>query len=285
MTLTRKINAVLTKRISCYNRRVKKIIVSALKGGVGKTSITVNLGKALLRLGNKVGLLDVDATAPTLDKALGLAESPVWGLDSARAQYIPSLVNGLYILTLASHYGPTPAVMWDEPTLIRAMKELLRDVQWPPLDYLLLDSPPSSSGFMQALYDRIADTLYGVVLVFQPSDIAAADLVRTLNFVKIKKVPLIGLISNMSYCISPSGERFWPFLSPKIELGSVCREHGIPLLGEVPLTSSQQVIDTEFDGIVQRMANLKPVVIKDTVLKKLYRAIAKEALKAVIRRL
>lgn len=264
---------------------VKKIIISALKGGVGKTSITVNLGRALLRANNRVGLLDVDATAPTLDKALGLAEAPRWGLDSARAQYLPFQVDGLYLLTLASHYGPTPAVLWDEPTLIRAMKELLRDVQWPELDYLLLDSPPSSSGFMQALYDEMASSLYGVVLVFQPSDIAAADLVRTLDFVKIKKVPLIGLISNMSYCISPSGERFWPFLSPKMELGSVCREHGIPLLGEVPLTPSQQVIDSEFDMIVQRMAGLSPVILRDSVFKRLYRAIAEEALKAGIRRL
>lgn len=263
----------------------KTILIGALKGGTGKTSTTVNLGKALYRAGNRVGLLDVDVTAPTLDKALGLAETPRWGLDSARAQYLPFQVDGLYVLTLASHYGPTPAVLWDEPTLIRAMKEVLRDVQWPELDYLLLDSPPSSSGFMQALYDEMASSLYGVILVFQPSDIAAADLVRTLDFVKIKKVPLIGLISNMSYCLSPSGEKFWPFLSPKMELGSVCREHGIPLLGEVPLTPSQRVIDAEFDRIVQSMSTLSPVVLRDSVFKRLYRAIAKEALKAVIRRL
>lgn len=264
---------------------VKKIIISALKGGTGKTSITVNLGRAFHRVGNRVGLLDVDATAPTLHKALGLAEAPRWGLDSGAAKFQPFQIDGLYALTLASHYGEHPAVLWDEPTLIRAMKEVLRDVQWPELDYLLLDSPPSSSGFMQALYDEMASSLYGVILVFQPSDIAAADLLRTLDFVKIKKVPLIGVISNMTYCLSPSGERFWPFLSPKMELGPVCREHGIPLLGEVPLTPSQQVIDTEFDVIVQRMAGLSPVVLKDSVFKRLYRAIAKEALKAVVRRL
>lgn len=264
---------------------VKQIIISALKGGVGKTSVTVNLGRGLLRAGNRVGLLDVDATAPTLDKALGLAEAPRWGLDSARAQYLPFQVDGLYLLTLASHYGPTPAVLWDEPTLIRAMKELLRDVQWPELDYLLLDSPPSSSGFMQALYDEMASSLYGVVLVFQPSDIAGADLVRTLDFVKIKKVPLIGLIENMSYCLSPTGERFWPFLSPKMEIGSVCRDHGIPLLGEIPLTPSQRVIDAEFDRIVQSMSKLTPVVVRDSVLKRLYGAVAKKAVAAVVRRL
>lgn len=273
---------------------VKKIIIGALKGGTGKSTITVQLGKALYRAGNRVGLLDVDATAPTLYKVLGLPEAPHWAVDSARAQFLPFEIDGIYALTLASHYDTpeatkegsrNPAVLWDEPTLIRVMKELLRDVQWPELDYLLLDSPPSSSGFMQALYDEIASSLYGVVLVFQPTDIAAADLLRTLDFVKIKKVPLIGLIENMSYCLSPTGERFWPFLSPKMEIGSVCRDYGIPLLGEIPLTPSQRVIDAEFDRIVQSMSKLTPIVVRDSVLKRLYGVVAKKAVAAVVRRL
>ncbi|GAH84009.1 unnamed protein product, partial [marine sediment metagenome] len=70
-------------------------------------------------------------------------------------------------------------------------------------------------------------------LVFQPTDMAAADLLRTLDFLKFKKVPILGLISNMSYCLSPSGERFWPFLSPEVDLAQICKEFGIPLLGEM----------------------------------------------------
>lgn len=264
---------------------MRRIIVSALKGGTGKTTTTVNLGKALHRAGHRVGLLDVDATAPTLYKALGLSEAPQWGLDSVAANLLPFEVDGLYALTLASHYGENPAVLWDEPTLIRAMRELIRDVQWPALDYLILDSPPSSSGFMQALYDAVAGDVYGVVLVFQPTDIAAADLVRTLDFIKIKKVPVIGLIANMSYCISPSGEQFWPFISPKVELGAVCEGHGIALLGEVPLTPSQHIIDLEFDSIVSRMNGTKPLILQDSVLVKLYKAMAKGVVKAAIRRL
>ncbi len=265
--------------------KVRKIIASALKGGTGKTSTTVNLGKALYRAGSRVGLLDVDATAPTLYKALGLTDAPQWDLDTVAAKLIPFEVDGLYALTLASHYGESPAVLWDEPTLIRAMRELIHDVQWPELDYLILDSPPSSSGFMQALYDAVAGDVYGVILVFQPTDIAAADLVRTLDFIKIKRVPVLGLIANMAYCIAPSGEKFWPFISPKVELGSVCEENGIALLGEVPLTPSQSIIDKEFDKIASNMDGVHPLVLKDTMLTKLYKTMAKGVVKAAIRRL
>ncbi len=266
---------------------MKRIIISSLKGGTGKSTTTVNLGKALHRAGNKIGLLDVDIVAPTLHKALGLTDPPQWDLNTAAAKLIPFEVDGLYALTVASHYGESPAVLWDEPVLIRAMRELIRDVQWPEpeLDYLILDSPPSSSGFMQALYDAVADDIYGVILVFQPTDIAAADLVRTLDFIKIKRVPVLGLIANMSYCLSPSGEKFWPFISPKVELGSVCEENGIALLGEVPLTPSQGIIDSEFDSIASRMDGAKPLILKDTMLTKLYKAMAKRVVKAAIRRL
>jgi len=264
---------------------MRRLVVSSLKGGTGKTSTTVNLGRALLRAGFKIGLLDVDATAPTLYKALGLNKAPSLNLDSAEAKLLPFELDGLYALTLASHYGENPAVLWDEPTLIRAMKELIRDVIWPELDYLIFDSPPSSSGFMQALFDALAGDIHGVVLVFQPSDIAVADLVRTLDFIKIKKVPVVGLIANMAYCQSPQGEKFWPFISPNVNIGAVCEKHGITLLGEVPLTPKQGIIDLEFNKIAQCIIHAKPLVLKDSMLTKLYKRIAKEVVKSVVRRL
>ena len=259
-------------------------MISSLKGGVGKTSATVNLGKALQRAGYRVGLLDVDATAPTLYKAMGLTKAPSLDLDSVDAKLLPFELDGLYALTLASHYGENPAVLWDEATLIRAMRELVRDVIWPPLDYLILDSPPSSSGFMQALFDALAGDVFGTVLVFQPSDIAVADLVRTLDFIKIKKVPIVGLVTNMAYCLSPSGEKFWPFLSPNVSIGRICEEHGIAQLGEVPLTPLQDIIDREFDKIAGHVIDAKPLVLKDSMLTKLYKRIAKETVKSVVRR-
>jgi Mrp family chromosome partitioning ATPase len=203
-------------------------------------------------------------------------------VDAAEQLIVPYHIDGLYVVTMASHYGENPAVLWDEPTLIRAMRELNTLVKWPPLDYLFLDSPPSSSKFMQELYDCLPD-LYGIVLVFQPSDIAVADLVRTIDFIRIKKAPVIGLVSNMAICISPKGERFWPYLSPKVDIGSICEEHGIPILGEVPLTPLQAKVDAELDKIADRIENTKPKVLTDDLATRLCKAIARQAVEKVIR--
>lgn len=263
-----------------------KIVISSLKGGTGKTTVTINLGRAFQRMGCKVGLLDIDVTAPTLGRGLGLGEIPKWDLDSQSETIIPFEVDGIYALTMASHYGEVPAVLWDEKTLIDAMRQLVTGViQWPEdLDYILMDSPPSSSGFMQALYDYLPD-IYGAILVFQPTDIATADLLRTIDFIRFKKVPILGLISNMSYCLSPKGESFWPFLSPEIDLGGTCHEFGIPLLGSIPMTSDRKAIEKMFDQVVLNLDGCQPVILKDDTIQKLYKALKRRLMKAVVKRL
>lgn len=237
-------------------------------------------------MGHKVGLLDVDITAPKLSRGLGLSETPEWVKDSQAEVVLPTEVDGLYILTMASHLGDKPAVLWDEPTLIDAIRQMITGVvRWPnDLDYLLIDSPPSSSGLMQALYSYLSGVC-GVVLVFQPTDMAAADLLRTLDFIKFKKVPIIGLISNMAYCVSPSGEEFWPFLSPKIELAETCNEFGIPILGTIPLTSDGNVVSRAFDQVAAKLNMAKPIVLTDSIIARLHKAITIKVLKAVVRRL
>jgi len=265
-----------------------KIVVSSLKGGTGKTSTTVNLAYALKRRGNVVGLLDVDCVAPTLANALGLTNLPKWDLDATadegKGVVLPFEHDGLYSLTMASHYSEAPAVLWDEATLIDAIRQLSTDlIKWPALDYLLFDSPPSSSGFMQALFSYLPD-LYGAILVFQPTDIASADLLRTLDFFEFKKVPILGLIANMAFCISPSGEKFWPFLSPEVDLNEICREFGIPFLGEIPLSPSRKIVDEAFDDIITKLDGAKPVTQKEDITKKLARVAKRKLLKAAARR-
>lgn len=263
----------------------RNIVISSLKGGTGKTTTTINIGRALLRRGYKVGLLDVDATAPKLSTGLGLSKTPPMGLDSKNESVLPFQIEGMYALTLASHYTDTPAVLWDEAELVNLMRELLRDVKWPDdLDYLLLDSPPSSSGFMQALYDNM-ENIYGIVLVFQPTDMATADLLRTLDFMKVKKVPVIGLLCNMAYCISPKNEEFWPFLSPKVDISSLCRQSGIPLLGEVPMTSDRQLVEQKFDQIVSVIESIRPVKLQDDIVTKMYKSVKRSGLKAVVKKI
>jgi len=198
---------------------------------------------------------------------------------------VPHDVDGIQFITLASHFGQAPAVLWKEEGKIDAARQLLQGVvAWADLDWLVLDTPPSSSGEMQALYDYITD-LHGVVLVFQPTDMAAADLLRTLDFLKFKKVPILGLITNMAYALSPLGERFWPFLSPEVDLEQICKEFGITLLGEIPLTPDRKFIEHAFDQIASRLDEVKPVILKEDIAKRLFREGKRKLLKAAARRL
>lgn len=268
---------------------MRKIVVASIKGGVGKTTISSGLTRSLKRLGFKVGYLDVDITAPTGSEAFGLEKPPDWQLDAAaddgRGAIIPYNIDGIQFITLASHFGQAPAVLWNEERKIDAARQLLQGVvAWQDLDWLVLDTPPSSSGEMQALYQYITD-LHGVVLVFQPTDMAVADLFRTLDFLKFKKVAILGLISNMSFCISPSGERFWPFLSPEVDLGAICEKFGIPLLGEIPLAPDRKVVEQFFDQIASRLDGAKPVILKEDIAKRLLREGKRKILRAAVRRL
>jgi len=268
---------------------MRKIVVASIKGGVGKTTVSSSLARSLKGLGFSVGYLDADITAPTGSEAFGLEKPPDWERDAAadggKGAIVPYDVDGIQFITLASHFGQAPAVLWNEERKIDAARQLLQGVvAWANLDWLVLDTPPSSSGEMQALYDYITE-LHGVVLVFQPTDMAAADLLRTLDFLKFKKVPILGLISNMSYCVSPSGERFWPFLSPEIDLNKLCKEFGIPLLGEIPLTPKRKVVEQAFDEIASRLDGAKPVILKEDIANRLLREGKRKLLKAAARRL
>jgi len=269
---------------------MKKIVVASIKGGVGKTTVSAGLTRSLKRLGFNVGYLDIDITAPTGSEAFGLEKPPDWELDATanggKGAIIPYEIDGIQFITLASHFGKAPAVLWHEVDKIDAARQLLQEViAWGDnLDWLVLDTPPSSSGEMQALYDYITD-LHGVILVFQPTDMAAADLLRTLDFLKFKKVPVLGLIVNMAYCVSPRGEMFWPFLSPEVALEGICREFSIPLLGKIPLTSNKGLVEGIFDGLASSLEGARPVVIRKDIAKKLVKKVKLGLLKAAAKKL
>ncbi|MBA7480410.1 Iron-sulfur cluster carrier protein [subsurface metagenome] len=266
---------------------MQKIVVASIKGGVGKSTVASNLARSLKRLQFKVGYMDTDITAPNGAQAFGLDSPPEWELDATadggKGAILPHDVEGVQFITLASHFGQAPAVLWNEEKKIDAARQLLQGVvAWSDLDWLVIDTPPSSSAEMQALYDYITD-LHGVVLVFQPTDMAAADLLRTLDFVKFKKVPVLGLISNMAYCISPKGEVFWPFLSPEVDLEGIIKGFGIPFLGKIPLTPDKTIVEGAFDKIASGLIVAKPVVIKDDIAKRLARSMKRKMIKALVR--
>jgi Mrp family chromosome partitioning ATPase len=261
------------------------LVISALKGGTGKSTTTANLGRALRRRGYRVGLLDVDATAPTLHKALGL-DIPPWEKKTAHETIIPTVVeDGLYLVTLAGLFSEKPAVLWKEPELVETMHALVTDlIEWPEIDYLLIDSPPNSSGYMQMLFEFLGKSLTGVVLVFQPTDIAAADLLRSFDFMVAKELTLIGLIANQAYCVAPNGEWFWPYLSPQVDLQSFCAEVKVNYLGAIPLTPNQEYINERFDGIAEKIRTVKPTVFRPGKIDMAFRKIKRKGLTGMIKK-
>ena len=127
---------------------MRKIVVASIKGGVGKTMVSSNLARSLKRLGFSVGYLDADITAPTGSEAFGLEKLPDWELDAAadggKGAIVPYDVDGIQFITLASHFGQAPAVLWNEERKIDAARQLLQGVvAWDNLDWLVLDTPPA----------------------------------------------------------------------------------------------------------------------------------------------
>ncbi len=129
---------------------MRKIVVCSLKGGTGKSTVSSNLARSLKRLGFSVGYLDADITAPTGSEAFGLEKPPDWELDTTaddgKGAIVPYDVKGIKFITLASHFGQAPAVLWNEETKIDAARQLLQGVvAWGDIDWLVLDTRRSSS--------------------------------------------------------------------------------------------------------------------------------------------
>lgn len=295
---------------------MKKVAVVALKGGVGKSSIAAGLGLALVASSQKVGFLDIDITGSNLYSALGLEKSPKWKLDSVNERVIVPEVNGYWLLSIASFVGEEYAVLWEkshESELMdarnkiaalslgstieslesirrqidnilasskwRFVKELLSPeiVTWPePLDFLIADLPPSTSNEMFSFFEQVKD-LFGVVIVSQPARISTIGLVRTIDLLRQKQIPIIGLVENMAMVRCPHcDETIYPFLSKEVDLEEICRNSKIPFLCSIPLSNDAKELKPIFNKLAACVSEAEPVVLKEvTNLRRLKRRVVK----------
>lgn len=251
--------------------------VLSLKGGTGKSTVCANLGLALRDKGYRVGFGDYDLSGANLPSALGIPEPfPYVGLDTAKEKMIAVSVNGYQVFSLAFRFGKA-ALMWEGGTQkIKAfgqefemrgtgryqlVKQMLTNVEFSPLDYLLLDLPPSSGDETLSLFEHIGD-LFGAILVCQPTNLAVQDIERTLNMVEVKRIPLLGMVGNMTEAICPHCVRsFQPFLDAGIDLEGFCKSRGIPYLASIPLTPDKEFIDEKFDNLADKVTKLEPIKI------------------------
>jgi len=205
------------------------ILVGAGKGGVGKSTVAINLATALARLGAKVGVLDADIYGPSLPILTGVTEKP----RSSDGQKIDPLeAHGLKLMSIGFLIDPEEALVWRGPMVTGALMQLLKDVNWGELDYLVLDLPPGTGDIPLTLAQNVRAA--GVVLVSTPQDVALADVIRAkLMFDKVH-IPVLGIVENMSAFVCPHC-RTETAIFDKGGARTAAEKMGIRFLGEVPI--------------------------------------------------
>jgi ATP-binding protein involved in chromosome partitioning len=174
------------------------VLVGAGKGGVGKSTVAVNLACALSRHGATVGLLDADFYGPSIPLMTGIRKKP-HSVDGKTLE--PLEAHGLKVMSIGFLIEPDQALVWRGPMLHGALMQLVRDVNWGELDYLVLDLPPGTGDVALSISQQVRAS--GAVLVTTPQDVALADVVRAKGMFDKVHIPVLGIIENMSQFVCP----------------------------------------------------------------------------------
>jgi len=209
-----------------------KLIVISGKGGVGKTTVAVNLAYGLAVKGNKVGILDVDIHGPNIPKMLGIEGKRLMGSESGiePIEVLPNLKAVSLALLLEDKDRP---VIWRGPLKMITIKQFLADVNWGELDYLIVDSPPGTGDEPLSVCQLIPD-ISGAVIVTTPQDVAILDSRKSVLFAKELAIPIAGIIENMSGFVCPHCKK-------EIDLFGIgggersAHDLSVPFLGRIPI--------------------------------------------------
>jgi ATP-binding protein involved in chromosome partitioning len=209
------------------------IAVSSGKGGVGKTTVAVNLAISLAQSGAKVGLLDADILGPNVPMMMGVEQMP----PPRNRKMVPAEKYGVKFISMAFMTRPDQPMIWRGPMLHSAIRQLLTDVDWGELDYLVVDLPPGTGDAQLSLAQNIP--LSGAIIVTQPMAVAAADALRGLKMFEKLDVPIIGVVENMSgeFFGSGAGEH-------------LAAEQGVEYLGTIPLDADVRIGGDSGDPII-----------------------------------
>ena len=229
------IESAMNKQDEMIARRLErirhKIFVMSGKGGVGKSSVTVNVAAALAHRGFKVGIMDVDIHGPSVPNLLGLPSGIDMNEDNA---LVPSRYNGnLSVISMDSLLQDrNTAILWCGPKKTAAIRQFLSDVAWGDLDFLFIDSPPGTGDEHMTVLKLIPDAL--CVAVTTPQEISLADVRKAINFLHHAEGKLLGVVENMSGLVCPH-------CHTEIDLfkkgggKELAARYGVPFLGEIPL--------------------------------------------------
>lgn len=228
---------------------VKNVIaVGSGKGGVGKSTVAVNLALALKQEGASVGLLDADIYGPSIPIMCGVKEGEKPKIAGGN-RIIPIVRFGMPLMSMGFLMGSGDAVVWRGPMLAKMLQQFLEQVDWGKLDYLIVDLPPGTGDVQLSLSQLIP--MSGAVVVTTPQDVAFADVVRAIKMFQMTKVPLLGIIENMSSFVCPHCEKESPIFGGGRDKGRY-KNLDMPLLGEIPLEVETRIAGDEGVPIVER---------------------------------
>ena len=204
------------------------IAVSSGKGGVGKSTVSVNLAVAMALTGAKVGLLDADIYGPNIPMMMGVTKPP----EQKDGKIAPAESHGVKLISMGFFVPEDTAVVWRGPMVHTAIQQLFRDVLWGELDYLLIDLPPGTGDAQLTLTQLVP--LTGAVTVTTPQEVALHDVRKGMMMFQKVNVPLLGIVENMSYFLcGHCGERTEIFSHGGGERAAA--KLGIPFLGRIPI--------------------------------------------------
>ena len=215
------------------------VAITSAKGGVGKSTLTVNLAAALSQLGLRVGVLDTDVYGPSLPTMMGTANAKPETAPSGKLQ--PIEAHGLKTMSIGYVADTDAPMIWRGPVVMSAVTQMLNDVEWGQLDILLLDTPPGTGDIQLSLAQRFP--ISGVVIVSTPQDVALADVRRGVAMFRKTEVPVLGLVENMAWFEDQTGARI-PIFGEK-GAQTLAAELDLAVLGEVPIVPDIRVSGDE----------------------------------------
>lgn len=211
---------------------IKNVVaVASGKGGVGKSTVAVNIAVALVQLGAAVGVLDADIYGPNANIMLGAYRMPPPTKVDGEPKMVPAQAYGVKIMSMGFLVKPDQALVWRGPMLHSAIRQLLSDVVWGDLDYLVVDLPPGTGDAQLSLAQSVP--LAGGVIVTMPQEVSRADALRGLRMFEQLQVPVLGVIENMSYLPMPDGSTMDLF--GRGGGRKLAEQAGVPFIGEVPI--------------------------------------------------
>ncbi len=236
-----KINLKVEGKVTAHNDQKKDtllpgvkntIAVASGKGGVGKSTVAVNLAVALAKEGASVGLIDADIYGPSIPLMLGLKEKPKIYQDKSSMKIIPLENYGVKVISIGLLVDDNAPVIWRGPMASGAIKQFMTDVEWGELDYLIFDMPPGTGDIQLTLVQTVP--LTGAVIVTTPQEVSLIDARKALKMFTRVNVPVLGVVENMSYFIAPdTGKKYDIFGTGGGE--DLSKELKTPFLGGMPI--------------------------------------------------